>query len=106
LRPQPPRAIFAESLLKALQANRKVLMIYTNFASETHNYPGQLRHIHPELRKSDGIEVALLPDTDHTYTHLFMQEQLAATLLSWLEQNYATTPSIPRAENPHLAGAC
>lgn len=88
LRPKPPREEFAKSLANALQDDRRILIVYTSFASETHNYPGQLRHVHPELRALDGIDVALLPEADHTYSHLFMQEQLAATLLLWLTQNY------------------
>jgi pimeloyl-ACP methyl ester carboxylesterase len=90
LRPKPPRETFAKSLIQALRGDRRILIIYTDFASETHNYRGQLKHVHPELRKSDGIEAVLLPDADHTYTHLFMQEQLTSTLLPWLSQNFGT----------------
>lgn len=92
LRPKPDRGVFARSLVNALQDNRKALIVYTSFASELHNYPGQLQHVHPELRALDGIDVALLPEADHTYSRLFMQEQLAASLLPWLTQNFGTTP--------------
>lgn len=95
LRPLPPREVFAESLAHALQAERRILIVYTGFASETHNYRGQLKHVHPELRKFDRINVALLPHADHTYTNLFMQEQLATTLLQWLTDNFGAHTEQP-----------
>lgn len=87
LRPKPSREEFASRLVSVLERDKRILIIYTNSVAEEHNYQGQLRHAHPELRRFMAIDCVLLPETDHTYSHLFMQEQLAETLTDWLESN-------------------
>jgi hypothetical protein len=94
LRPKPTREEFAKSLVQALRKGRTMLIVYTSFASEHHNYPGQLKHVHRELRPFHKIDVALLPEADHTYPAIFMQEQLAVTLLQHLRLHYARLPSV------------
>jgi pimeloyl-ACP methyl ester carboxylesterase len=87
LRPKPSREEFARRLAAVLEHNKRILVIYTNSVADEHNYQGQFGHVHPELRRFRSISSVLLAETDHTYSHLFMQEQLARTLRDWLERN-------------------
>jgi pimeloyl-ACP methyl ester carboxylesterase len=93
LRPKPPREEFAATLVQSLQRGCRALLIFTDRAARTHNYQGQLKQVHPELRPFPQIEDVILPNCDHTCTRLHMQDQLADVLLQWLKAGWPPTAS-------------
>jgi len=82
--PQPDEAVFRADVVGFARRGLPLFFLFTGEYQQIYNYPDQLLDVCPELRDYPLHELHYFAEADHTFTRLYMREQLAATLCQWL----------------------
>lgn len=100
--PRPPREE-AERLLGSFTGRGgRILSIFSGSWS-SYNYPNQFRDAFPSVAASGRAQVFYFPDSDHTFTRLYNQRRLLATIQRWMSVNWSREPQEVRSGAPALA---
>jgi O-antigen/teichoic acid export membrane protein len=78
-----PREAAADVLRRMLGRGVKLFLIYSG--GSAYNYRRQFADAFSDVDFGGKVEVAYIPDADHTFTRLSSQERLEREILSWID---------------------
>lgn len=84
MRPVPPRQEFEHWIGTVLARKVRTLVLYTGNFPAFYNYEGQFIERHGTFGHSPDLTVAYIPEANHTFTELSLQNALLDRLLAWV----------------------
>jgi hypothetical protein len=91
VRVQPRRQEFGEILQRATQHGAALHLLMTGSVSATYNYQEQFEEVFGACEFAGPVTTHYRALFNHTFTELWMQQQLIDALEQWLQESVAPT---------------